>query len=100
MLSQYVQDQGLPQEAIDYLNYSAPGAKLAWKAHQYDVMVADQAKAQAKLKETVKSLPSTQSSRGPSSDAKDKQLRAEWKKNGGNINDPAFDQLLRSKIRR
>jgi hypothetical protein len=100
-LGQYVQDEGLPQEAIDFLNYSAVGTKLVWKAHQYDVMVKDQQAAQKKLSEKVKTLPAaTQSSRAADSGAKDKQLRSQWKKNGGSIDDPAFSQLLRSKLQR
>jgi hypothetical protein len=99
-LAQYVQDAGLPEEAIDYLNYSAVGTELVWKAHQYDQMVKDQATAAAKLKEKVKTLPSaTQSSRAADSGAKDKQLRAQWQKGGGKITDPNFDALLRSKLR-
>jgi hypothetical protein len=98
-LAKYVMDEGLPQEAIDFLNYSAAGTKLAWKAHQYDVMVKDQAAAQAKLKEKVKGLPSaSQSSRAADKGAKDQQLRRDWQKGGGKIHDPAFSALLRSKI--
>jgi hypothetical protein len=100
-LGQYVRDSGLPAEAVDFLNYSAAGTKLAWKAHQYDVMVAEQAKSRQKLQEKTKALPAaTQSSRVADKGAKDKQLRADWQKRGGSINDPAFDELLRSKIRR
>lgn len=99
-LNEYVKAEGLPQEAIAFLNYSAAGVKLAHKARLYDEMVAEQAKSRAKLKETVKSLPpAAPSSRAADSGAKDKQLREGWKKRGGSINDPAFDQMLRSKIR-
>lgn len=99
-LAEYVRSEGLPQEAIDFLNYSAAGVKLAHKARLYDEMVAEQARSRAKLKETVKTLPpATSSSRAADSGAKDKSLRETWKKNGGNINDPAFSELLRSKIR-
>jgi hypothetical protein len=99
-LVQYVQEQGLPSEALEYLNYSAAGTKLAWKAHQYDVMVKEQAASRAKLQEKTKTLPAaTQSSRAADGGAKDKQLRESWKRDGGRINSPAFDQLLRSKLR-
>jgi predicted chitinase len=99
-LAQYVGEAGLPQEAIEFLNYSAPGVRLAWKARQYDLMVKDQAASRAKLQEKTKTLPAaTQSSRAAESGAKDKQLRETWKKSGGKISDPAFDQLLRSKLR-
>jgi hypothetical protein len=100
-LASYVQEAGLPPEALNFLNYSAAGTKLAWKAHQYDQMVADQTKARAKLQEKTKTLPSaTQSSRAPDKGAQNKSLREQWKKGGGSINDPAFDQLLRNTIRR
>lgn len=99
-LAQYVQDEGLPEEAIEYLNYSAVGTKLVWKAHQYDQMVKDQAAAAKKLSEKVKTLPAaTQSSRAGDNGAKDKQLRNSWQKAGGKITDPNFDALLRSKLR-
>lgn len=99
-LAKYVHDEGLPQEAIDFLNFSAAGTKLAWKAHQYDLMVADQAKARAKLAEKTKTLPAaTQSSRAVDQSAKDKQARSEWQKRGAKWNDPAFSQVLRGKIR-
>jgi hypothetical protein len=99
--ARYAQDAGLPQEALSFLNFSAAGAKLVWKAHQFDQMVADQAKAKAKLKEKVKTLPAaTQSSRAVDSGANDKQLQSDWAKNGGKVNDPAFTQILRNRIRR
>jgi hypothetical protein len=99
-LTKYAVDQGLPQEALDYLNYSASGAKLLWKAQQYDVMVKDQAISRQKLQERTKTLPAaTQSSRTAVSGAKDKQAQEQWQKRGGKISDPAFDQILRSKIR-
>ncbi len=100
-LVKYIQDSGLPPEAMDYLNYSVPGAKLAWKAHQYDVMVKEQAASRAKLQAKVKDLPSaTQSSRAANKGAQDKQLLEQWQKNGGKPTDAAFTQLLRSKIGR
>jgi len=99
-LAKYVRDAGLPERAIQFLNYSAAGTSLAWKAHQYDVMVADQAKAKARLAEKTKTLPAaTQSSRAGDSGAKDRQLHNEWQKRGGKWNDPAFGQLLRNKSR-
>lgn len=99
-LAKYVTDSGLPQEALDFLNYSAAGTRLAWKAHQYDVLIAEQAKAKEKLAEKVKGLPSaTQSSRAPDKGAQNKQLRDQWRKNGGSINDPAFSAYLRNKLR-
>lgn len=98
-LAKYVLDEGLPQMAIDFLNFSTAGTKLAWKAHQYDVMVKEQASSRAKLQEKVKTLPgAAQSSRAADKGAKDNQLRSEWKKGGGKMNDPAFSALLRSKI--
>lgn len=100
-LTKYLEDAGLPQEAFDFVNYSTVATKLAWKAMQYDVMVADQAKAKAKLQEKVKDLPgATQSSRAGEKGANTKQLQETWKKNGGRPTDPAFTQLLRSRIGR
>lgn len=90
-LGKYVRDAGLPQEAIAFLNYSAAGTELAWKAHQFDVMVADQAKAKAKLAEKTKDLPAaSQSSRAVDVSAKDQQARKEWQKRGAKWNDPLF----------
>ena len=100
-LARYVLDEGLPQDAIAFLNWSAAGTKLAWKAHQYDVMVADQEKAAKKLQEKVKTLPpANPSSRAVDSGANDKQAREQWKKRGGRINDPAFDAYLKGKLSR
>lgn len=99
-LAEYVRNQGLSPEEIDHLNYSAAGAKLAWKAKQYDQMVKDQAAAQKKLKETVKTLPpATQSSRASNPGVDQTKLRSEWKKSGGSIDDPNFKAMLRSKLR-
>lgn len=97
-LAQYVQEAGLPPEAIEYLNYSAPGVRLAWKAHQYDVMVAEQAKAKEKLNEKVKGLPAAQTSRAPKG-AQDKQLHEKWQKGGGKFSDPAFSALLKQRLK-
>ena len=99
-LNEYVKAEGLPQEAIAFLNYSAAGVKMAHKARLYDEMVAEQAKSRAKLSEKVKTLPAaTPSSRAAEGGVKTKQLESEWKKDGGKINSPAFDALLRAKIR-
>ena len=98
-LTKYVLDEGLPHEAIDFLSYSAAGVKLAWKAHLYDQMMSNQAKAKEKLQEKVKTLPSATPSRAPQKGAQDQNLRKEWKKGGGKINDPSFDALLRSRLR-
>ena len=99
-LSQFARDEGLPHEALEFLNWSAAGTKLVWMAHQYTVQKAEQEKAQKKLKEQVKTLPSAgPSSRAADPGANDKQLRGQWQKRGGKINDPAFDQYLRSKLR-
>lgn len=99
-LAQYVQNEGLPQEAIEFMNYSAPGVRLAWKAHQYDVLVAEQAKAKEKLNEKVKGLPAAQTSRAPNKGAQDKTLQEKWQKHGGKFNDPAFSELLRQRLRK
>lgn len=99
-LGRYVADAGLAPEEIQHMNYSVAATKLAWKAQQYDRIVKDQAASRAKLKESVKSLPPVaQSSRVPNNDAQNKQLRKEWQKGGGKMTDPAFDALLRNKLR-
>jgi hypothetical protein len=98
-LAQYVQNEGLPQEAIEFMNFSAPGVKLAWKAHQYDVLIAEQAKAKEKLNEKVKGLPAAQTSRAPKG-AQDKTLLEKWQKGGGKMNDPAFSELLKQRLRK
>jgi hypothetical protein len=99
-LSEYIQNEGLPQEAIAYLNWSAAGTKLAWKAHQYDQMVADQQKSAKKLQEKVKTLPpANPSSRAVEPSANDKQARNQWQKRGGKLHDPNFDAYLRAKLR-
>lgn len=98
-LAKYAQDEGLPEEALQYLNYSAVGTKMLHKARLYDEMVKDQAAAAAKLKEKVKTLPAATPSSRADAGTKDKQLRAQWQKNGGKTTDPLFDQLLRSKLR-
>ena len=98
-LTQYLQAAELPPEAIDYANYSAPVVRLAWKAHQYDLLIAEQAKAKEKLNEKVKGLPAAQPSRAPKG-APDKTLREKWQKDGGNMNSPAFSELLRQRLRK
>ncbi|HEY6028281.1 MAG TPA: hypothetical protein VIV09_15390, partial [Pseudolabrys sp.] len=98
-LAKYVVDEGLPQEAVDFLNYSTAGAKLAWKAHQYDQMVKDQASSRAKLQEKVKDLPAAQSSRAPDKSAIEKQAMSAWRKGGGRPGDPNFDAALRARLR-
>jgi hypothetical protein len=100
-LRKYVEDQGLPPEAIEYLQFSVPGARMAWKAKQYDRMVKENLASQAKLKEKVKTLPAApQSSRAGNKGANEKQLMQDWQKGGGKITDPAFSKLLRSKLGR
>jgi hypothetical protein len=98
-LVNFLQGLDIPPEAMDFISFNPGATKLAWMAHQYTVMVADQAKAQAKLHEKTKTLPAaSQSSRAADTGAKDKQLHRDWQKGGGKINDAAFDQLLRSKL--
>ena len=99
-LASYASEQGLPQEALDYLNYSAVGTKLLWKAQQFDAMKAQSESAKKTLQEKTKTLPAaTPSSRVPDKGAQSKQLSEQWQKRGGKINDPAFDQLLKAKLR-
>jgi hypothetical protein len=99
-LVKLAQDAGLPQEAIDYLNYSAAGAKIVAMAFRYQTMVKDQATSRAKLQEKVKGLPAASpSSRAPDKAAKDQQLTKQWQKGGGKMSDPTLDAILRSRLR-
>jgi hypothetical protein len=99
-LAKYVSESNLPPEALEFINYSPVAAKLAWKASRYDQMVKDNAANAKKLTEKVKTLPAAQTSRASADQgAKNQQLQRQWQKNGGKISDPAFDQLLRSKLK-
>lgn len=99
-LVKYLQDSGADEQVLGYINFSVLGTKLAYKAMQYDRMVADQAKARTKLAEKVKTAPPVAAqSRVPVANAQEKQLQKEWKKGGGKLHDPAFSALLRSKLR-
>ena len=99
-LTEYAKQNGLTDFEISYLNYSAAGVRLAWKAKQYDAMVKDQAANRAKLAAKVQAAPTaTKSSRAGGQSANTKQLQADWKKDGGNIHSPAFSALLRQKLR-
>lgn len=103
-LTKMLADEGLSDEEIDYISYSTSAVKLAWKAHQYDQMVAEQAKAKAKLKETVKELPAAaQTSRASDNDSATlKRLEKQWKSQGSKWNDPLFTEIrkLQNKVNR
>lgn len=99
-LVKYLQESGADEQVLGYINFSVLGTKLAYKAMQYDRMVADQAKARTKLAEKVKTAPPVAAqSRVPVANAQEKQLQKDWKKGGGKLHDPAFSALLRSKLR-
>lgn len=99
-LVKYLRDQGADDQALGYIDFSVFGTKLAYKAMQYDRMVADQAKSKAKLAEKVKAAPPVATnSRVPNVNAQEKQLQKDWKKGGGKLHDPAFSALLRNKLR-
>ncbi len=99
-LSKYMNETGLPPEALDFISFTPSAAKLAWKAALYDQMVKDNAANAKKLTEKVKNLPAAQTSRAATDKgAKDQQLQRQWQKGGGKISDPAFDALLRSKLK-
>ena len=99
-LGKYVREQGLSDEEFDYLNFSVPGSRLAWKAMQYDRMVKDQAETRKKLSAKVTNTPvAAQSNRAAPAAAQDKKLREQWRKGGGKIHDESFSALLRSKFR-
>lgn len=99
-LVKYLGENGADDQVLGYINFSVLGTKLAYKAMQYDRMVADQAKARTKLAEKVKTTPPVAAqSRVPVANAQDKQLQKDWKKGGGKLHDPAFSALLRNKLR-
>lgn len=100
LLSKYARESGLSQEEIAHANFSAAAVKLLWKAKQFDAMVKEQAATKAKLKETVKTLPAaSKSGRSVDTQGRDKQLRSDWRKDGGKIDSPAFGQMLRARMR-
>lgn len=97
-LQEYVVNSGLPQEAIDFINYSAPAAKVFWKAQQYEKLVAEQAKAKASLKSKTQGVPPVKpTGRAPDKEAQIKKLQGDWKKSGGKMTDQNLDQLLRAR---
>ena len=98
-LGKYVLEQGLNHEEYQYLNFSVPGTRLAWKARQYDRLVAQQAQTKAKLQTQVKTLPPvSKSSRSVDNAANIKQAKQDWKRGGGKIHDANFSALLRQRI--
>ncbi len=99
-LGGWVKSQGLNQEEINYIGFSPAATKIAWKARQFDLMQKQQAASKQKLQTQAKTAPTVgKTSRAVDDGAKVKQLRHEWKKSGGSIQDEAFDQLLRHKLR-
>jgi len=99
-LVRYLREQGADDQALGYIDFSTFGTKLAFKAQQYDRMVAELAKSKVKLAEKVKTTPPVASqSRVANVNAQEKQLQKDWKKGGGKIHDPAFSMLLRNKLR-
>lgn len=96
-LANYADTEGLPPEAIDFLNYSATGTKILLKASLYDQMVKDQKAAQAKLKEKVKTLPPATKGRAPDVGAQDKNALERWKKSGGKWTDMPLSSVLGKK---
>lgn len=100
-LAKYLASQGLTEAEMFQVDYSTRLAKLGWKAKQYDQMVKDNAKNAEKLKQQVKSLPpvSLTSRASADADAQSKKLHKDWKKSGGKVSSPVFDQLLRERLR-
>lgn len=83
------------------MNYSPAATKLAWKAQQYDRMVKEQAAAKkavaTKVAKPGASAPTSSRAGEPGPNVK--QLRSDWKKDGNHINSPAFDAMLRARLR-
>lgn len=98
-LANYAIDNGLPDEALDYMRFSAPAVKILWQSQQYEKMVANQVKSKAAIQEKVKSLPAVKPGRSQQA-APIKDLQAAWKKDGGKMSSPAFDALLAARLKR
>lgn len=91
--------EGFSEAEMDYIAFSPTAIKTLWKAREYDRLIAEQKASASKLQQKVKTLPAAQASRAPDKGAQSQQLEREWKKGGGKINDPAFDALLRQRLR-
>lgn len=95
----YAVEKGLPVEALEYMAYSPAAVEMVWKAAQYEKLVAKQAEAGKKVQEKVKGLPAVKPTGRAQQGAQTKQLQDEWRKGGGKLDSPAFDALLRQKLR-
>ena len=100
-LGKYVREQGLSEEEYAHINFSPVATKLAWKAQQYDRMVKEQAAAKKAVVTKVAKPGATasSSSRAGEPGPNVKQLRSDWRKDGNHINSPAFDAMLRARLR-
>ena len=99
-LGGWVKSQGLNQEEINYIGFSPAATKIAWKARQFDLMQKQQAASKAKLQTAAKVSPTAgNTSRAPDAGAKEKQLRAEWKKGGASVQDDRLADILRHRLR-
>lgn len=99
-LGGWVAAQGLNQEEINYIGFSPAATKIAWKARQFDVMQKQQQASKAKLQTAAKASPTVgNTSRAPDAGAKEKQLRADWKKGGGSVQDDRLADILRHRLR-
>lgn len=100
-LGKFVREQGVSDEEYAHMNYSPAATKLAWKAQQYDRMVKEQAAAKkavaTKVAKPGASAPTSSRAGEPGPNVK--QLRSDWKKDGNHINSPAFDAMLRARLR-
>ena len=73
-LVRYLREQGADDQALGYIDFSTFGTKIAFKAQQYDRMVAELQKSKVKLAEKVKAAPPVASqSRVPNVNAQEKQ---------------------------
>lgn len=99
-LRAFLVNEGVSEQELNHVAFSASATRLAWEAKQYREIVKQQASSRAKLNEKLPGLPATPQSRvSNSKDTQNKQLQKEWEKGGGKIHDPAFSQLLRNKLR-
>lgn len=82
-VGEYAAKSGLPQEALAFMDSSAPAFLLAWKASEYDRI---QAEAKTSLKKVETAPPVAKpSARTQSSESKTRmeKLRDEFRKSGG-----------------
>lgn len=96
-VGEYVAKSGLPQEALAYMDSSAPAFLLAWKAAQYDRI---QAEAKTSLKKVENAAPIAKpSAKAQTSESKARmdRLQEQFRKSGGKDTNLSRE-ILREKL--